>query len=139
MLNFTSFNEDAEKRFSHAQFRGIVRKALGRLPAWAHGCYLDSFTFDGDAVENNWKENPKGESYRSRVGEARRPDLQEWADGVLSPAIARINERYARDYGWGVAKLSTGRGASGPDAAGDRRNRRRWGKKDFGDRYNPKA
>ena len=46
---------------------------------------------------------PNGEGYRSRVGKAGRSDLLEWADDQLSPAIDRVNKRYADQYGWGPA------------------------------------
>jgi len=102
-LNFTSFNDNPAQQFDHAQFRAIIKRASGRLKSWADGAQLRDFTFDGDAIENNWKENPNGEDYRSRVGKAGRSDLLKWADDQLSPAIDRVNKRYADQYGWGPA------------------------------------
>ena len=49
------------------------------------------------------RRTPNGEGYRSRVGKAGRSDLLKWADDQLSPAIDRVNKRYADQYGWGPA------------------------------------
>ena len=102
-LNFTSFNDNPEQQFDHKQFEKIIERSAGKLKPWANGATMRSFTFDGDAIENNWKESPNGEDYKSRVGKAGRSDLLKWADDQLSPAIERVNKRYADQYGWGPA------------------------------------
>ena len=55
-LNFTSFNDNPAQQFDHAQFRAIIKRAAGRLKSWGDGWRMNDFTFDGDAIENNWKE-----------------------------------------------------------------------------------
>ena len=135
-LNFTSFNDNPEQQFDHKKFEKIIERAAGRLKPWANGATMRAFTFDGDAIENNWKESPNGEDYKSRVGKAGRSDLLEWADDQLSPAIDRVNKRYADQYGWGPAsRLERDAAATGAtpdnfsarfsparsDAAGDER------------------
>jgi hypothetical protein len=61
------------------------------------------FMSDGDAIENNWKENQNAENYRSRISQARRSDLYGWIDNVLQPAVDQVNQRYSEEYDWGAA------------------------------------
>ena len=96
VLNFT----DTPNKVFHE----IVRNALAGLPG------IDGefkrFGSVGDYIGNDWGASPNGEDYRQRIGESRRPDLQEWADG-LREKVAGINAEFAKKYGWDKASPET--------------------------------
>lgn len=56
---------------------------------------------DGNMADNNWTENSYGEEYRQRLLEAGGRDLLGWVDSTLAPRVQRVNERFAKKYGWG--------------------------------------
>jgi hypothetical protein len=80
----------------HRAVIGAVQQAAGP------SVVVKRFGSIGNMVENDWSEAPDGQGYRSRIGEAGRPDLQGWADD-LRRQVAEVNSRYAAKYGWGEA------------------------------------
>jgi hypothetical protein len=48
------------------------------------------YAVDANLVGNDWKENPSGQSYTSRLGESGRPDLQDRLDNLYTPQIEEI-------------------------------------------------
>ena len=77
--------------------RDLVREIEGALPD------ADAFAFasDGDMPTNNWKENPNGQDYAQRIGEAGRSDVLDWAGAVLAPRIQSVFDDFSRRYNWG--------------------------------------
>lgn len=59
------------------------------------------FTSDGNLVSNNWKEQPNGDSYKSRVIAAGRSDLLGWAGSVLAPRVQQVFDEFSQRYDWG--------------------------------------
>jgi hypothetical protein len=96
LLNFSGKN---------LQFFAKIRSALGKLPndSVFNDWTARTFTFDGDAIENNWQENPNGEGHVARLGETERPDIQQWGDGDLQVAVDAVNRDFSQRYGWGAA------------------------------------
>jgi hypothetical protein len=80
-------------------FRKLVVKAAEGIP----GFDIDAHPFasDGDLRTNNWKENPDGQGYVARVGEAGRSDVLEWAQSVLAPRVQAVFDDFSQRYGWG--------------------------------------
>lgn len=80
-----------------------------------------TFSSDGEALENNWKENADGQDYLARISQAGRSDLLQWANGPLQAAVDSVNKRYSEQYGWGAPTRAdvqhSARDAGGP---GDR-------------------
>ena len=105
VLNFT---DTPNKKF-HSLINSALRKFAKR-----HTIDSTAVTFssDGDAIENNWKENPNGQGYLERIRKAGRSDLLQWIDDSLRPAIEAVNHRYAEQYGWGRIQLSERDGGS---------------------------
>lgn len=80
-------------------FRQIIKDAAETLTV--EDIKLVSFTSDGDLVGNNWKENPNGENYRSRISAAGSPDLLGWTRDVLAPRVQAVFNEFSSRYGWG--------------------------------------
>jgi hypothetical protein len=59
-----------------------------------------SFASDGDLVTNDWKENPNGEGYASRIRSEGRSDVLDWARDFLAPRVEAVHAEFARRYGW---------------------------------------
>ncbi|WP_163557602.1 LPD38 domain-containing protein [Halomonas sp. NO4] len=57
--------------------------------------------FDGGFAANDWQENPNGQGYTSRISEAGRSDLLDWARDQLQPRVQRVFEDFSERYGWG--------------------------------------
>lgn len=68
-----------ERKAEDTAFFDSVQKALNNVGPDAE-IFMDQFRAEWGMPENNWSENPNGESYKQRLGEAGRPDIQEWAD-----------------------------------------------------------
>jgi hypothetical protein len=93
VLNFTNTpNKD---------FHKVVKSAAAQFAKKFDG-HIDTkqFSADGAAIENNWRENPNGHDYSSRISQARRPDLLEWANGELQTAVDAVNSDFIGRYGW---------------------------------------
>jgi hypothetical protein len=80
-------------------FRELVKDAAATLTV--EDIKLIGFTSDDDLIENNWKENPNGEDYRSRISSAGSPDLLGWTRDVLAPRIQAVFDEFSSRYGWG--------------------------------------
>jgi hypothetical protein len=59
------------------------------------------FASDGNLLTNDWKENPDGQAYRSRIVSAGRSDVLGWAESVLAPQIQAVHDDFSARYGWG--------------------------------------
>jgi hypothetical protein len=96
-----------------------VNKIIDSLPGNFGGGFVEhtGFRSDGDYISNNWKENPNGEEYLSRL-RAGRPDIQERA-ASLRARVEAVNDDFIKRYGWGGVKRSLPRS----DAAGSGRDR----------------
>lgn len=57
------------------------------------------FASDGDLRSNDWKENARGEDYRSRIGAAGRPDVLEYLSTVLAPRVEAVDRDFAEEHG----------------------------------------
>ena len=55
----------------------------------------------GDLITNDWKENPNGEDYQTRIAATGSPDLLRWAGDVLAPRIQSVFNEFSSKYGWG--------------------------------------
>ena len=53
----------------------------------------------GDLIANDWKENPNGEDYQTRVAATRSPDLLRWAGDVLAPRIQSVFNEFSSKFG----------------------------------------
>ena len=62
---------------------------------------FSTFTSDGNLVTNNWTGEPNGDSYKSGIIAAGRPDLLGWSRDVLAPRVQRVFEEFSERYGWG--------------------------------------
>ena len=62
---------------------------------------VGAFASDGDLITNDWKENPNGENYQSRIVAAGSPDLLRWAGDVLAPRVQAVFDEFSSKYGWG--------------------------------------
>jgi hypothetical protein len=82
----------------NVSFQKEIKAAAATLPVDSQVGYFSS---DGDLITNDWKENPDGQSYRSRIAATRSPDLLGWAGSVLAPRIQTVFEEYSAKYGWG--------------------------------------
>lgn len=98
ILNFT----DTPHKEFHRSIKSAATQFLRKFDGNAE---FKSFSADGDAIENNWKESPDGQAYRLRISEARRPDLLEWANGQLQTEVDAVNREFSEKYGWGAATL----------------------------------
>jgi hypothetical protein len=58
------------------------------------------FKAESGYIENHWKENPNGESYRSWMGKAGLGDLQIEQIERWSKVYAATAEKYGKEYGW---------------------------------------
>lgn len=87
----------------NADFQRLTREALARSDldtvevrqAYASSGYID----------NDWSVNPNGEGYRNAIAGTGRRDIQRAANELyarLGPRIARIEDDFARRYGWTV-------------------------------------
>jgi len=87
----------------NADFQRLTREALRRSDldtvevrqAYASSGYID----------NDWSVHPNGEGYRNAIAGTGRRDVQRAADELyarLGPRIARIEDDFARRYGWSV-------------------------------------
>jgi hypothetical protein len=83
------------------KFRAMVASAAETLPVGEVS--LQSFSTDGNLVTNNWKENPNGEGYRSRISEAYGSYLLDWTRDVLAPRVQSVFDEFSSKYGWGNA------------------------------------
>ena len=99
ILNFTDT--------PHKEFHRSVRTAVTQFARKLSGdpVQIKTFSADGDAIENDWKESPDGQGYILRISEARRPDLLEWANGQLQTEVDAVNREFSEKYGWGAATL----------------------------------
>lgn len=84
----------------NTSFRGAVTAAAESLPKGVE-ITLRGFRSSGDLRTNNWVEQPNGEGYRQRISAAGRPDVLEWAERVLGPAVQAVFEDFSKRYGWG--------------------------------------
>ena len=55
----------------------------------------------GNLITNDWKENPNGEDYQTRIAATGSPDLLRWAGDVLAPRIQSVFNEFSSKYGWG--------------------------------------
>jgi len=58
------------------------------------------FASEGNLIENNWRDNPNGETYRQRLAETGRSDILGRIQDLYGPKIRRINFVFAQKYGW---------------------------------------
>lgn len=94
-MRVVNFGAIADNR----SFRDLVRDAAETLAV--ESVELESFSTDGDLVFNDWRANPNGEGYRSRISEAYGPDLLDWARDVLAPRVQSVFDEFSARYGWG--------------------------------------
>jgi len=85
----------------NSKFRAMVASAAETLPVGEVS--LQSFSTDGNLVTNNWKDNPNGEGYRSRISEAYGSYLLDWTRDVLAPRVQSVFDEFSSKYGWGNA------------------------------------
>jgi len=98
ILNFTNTPHKDFHRSVISAITQFMRKFDGSVE-------IKLFSADGDAIENDWKEAPNGQSYIQRISQAKRPDLLEWADGQLQAEVDAVNRDFSERYGWGAATL----------------------------------
>ena len=85
----------------HGEFIKHLHDAMhATFPADAHAHTWD-FGSDGDLVGNNWKASRNGEDYVSRGIASLGPDVWKWLTGIYEPVLRKIEQKYARQYGWG--------------------------------------
>jgi hypothetical protein len=85
----------------NGKFRAAIVRAAESIPGF--DAIKVDFASDGNLVTNNWKENPDGQDYRSRISAAGRSDVLGWAESVLAPAVQAVFEDFSARYGWGAA------------------------------------
>jgi hypothetical protein len=61
------------------------------------------FNSDGKLIKNDWTKETQGEGYRSRISEAERSDILQWATDILGPRLQQVYEDASKQYGWGDA------------------------------------
>ncbi len=84
---------------NNKQFRDLVKDAAGTLGIDTGR--LQYFASDGALVANDWKENPNGEIYQSRISETYGPDLLRWVGDFLAPRVQAVFNEYSARHGWG--------------------------------------
>ena len=99
ILNFV---EGLDNKAFHDGFREILQA----LPDDFGGGIVEfgKYRSVGDAVSNNWKDNPNGEIYRAIITSGS-PDLLRRADD-LRASVEAVNRRFADKYGWGERRLA---------------------------------
>lgn len=112
-----NFSETANK-----SFHKVIQSAARAFAKSFDGDSTDrTFSSDGDALENNWKGDPDGQAYKSRISQAGRSDLLGWISDVLQPAIDQINRRYSDEHGWGTPTRGDIQRSAREGGPGDRR------------------
>ena len=93
-----NFSETANK-----SFHKVIQSALKQFERKFDGdASAVTFSSDGDALENNWKESINGQDYLARISQAGRSDLLGWIVDVLQPAVDQVNRRYSTEHNWGA-------------------------------------
>jgi hypothetical protein len=88
---------------------GVDKVVLGLPEDFGGGAVTyPGFRAESSYLENNWKEHPDGEGYKSRFATGR-PDLLRGADD-LKACVQAVTAEFSARYGWGRS-----------DEAGDRR------------------
>jgi hypothetical protein len=90
-------------------FQKLVRQAI--IESDIGDVDLVYYRSDGKLIENNWKENPNGESYKIRENSTKESqNLYQRLVDKYSQEAGKINTRYSEDFGWGEkpGKIKTG-------------------------------
>lgn len=102
VLNFSNTSNKDFHRLIESSAKEFARKLKRDVT-------IKLFSSDGDAIENNWTENPDGQSYKSRISKAGRSDLLGWIEHQLQADIDQVNERFSQKYSWGRARRLSAR------------------------------
>jgi Protein of unknown function (DUF3987) len=98
ILNFSMDNTDFQSRMIK-----VVNAIHGSNPDFlGSGVKMKSFRSEGNeynATSNDWRENPNGEAYTSRISQAGRPNLQRRSDNVRQ-AVISATRKFAKEQGW---------------------------------------
>lgn len=105
-----------EEGVSNRAFQKLVKAAAASLPE-ALTVSVDTFKSEGDYIGNDWKESPNGEDYRQRISGTGPSDLQGWVESELRPRAERVNQEFARKYGWDKPKFSPNRPRAGNEGS----------------------
>ena len=92
VINFSGLDD-------HRPYHKAVDEALGKADIGAATAQRRVFASDGDLRTNDWKANPNGEDYRSRLGASRRPDVLRYLSDVLAPKVEAVDEGFAKEHG----------------------------------------
>ena len=105
-LRVISWGHDDGKKIYNAVEKAVSNPDIG-------DSRLERFASYGNILENNWKEQSNGESYRRWLGSRGRSDVQRLVDDVLRPQAEAI------DRTWEARKTQeAGRGELGPRTEG---------------------
>ena len=87
---------------SNAEFQKRMKSAAEAMARAYAGLEfnLGRFASDGNLIENDWRKNPNGETYRQRLAETGRSDILRRIQDLYGPKIRRINFIFAQKYGW---------------------------------------
>lgn len=102
-----------EEGVSNRAFQKLVKEATQAdgVPDF----HFKTFRSEGDYIGNDWGTAPKGEQYKEIIDgqdtkrDTRgtgRSDLQGWVESELRPRAERVNQEFARKYGWDKPKFS---------------------------------
>lgn len=92
VINFSGMDD-------HKPYHKAVDAAVGKADIGATTAQRRVFASDGDLRMNDWKANPNGEDYRSRLGASRRPDVLRYLSDVLAPKVEAVDEAFAKEHG----------------------------------------
>ena len=96
-------NDDGGFDIPNAKFKQMVKKAI--MVADIVDVDLVYYRSEGALIENNWKENPNGESYQIRENRTEKSqNLYEQLVYKYSQEADTIRQQFEEKYGWGEVK-----------------------------------
>jgi len=98
IINYTLF-DDSVPTITNADFKKLVKQAI--IDADLGEVELGYYRSEGNLLTNDWKENPNGESYKNRENiTGKSQEVYGRMVNKYGKEANKINERYAKEYGW---------------------------------------
>ena len=98
IINYTLF-DDSVPTITNADFKKLVKQAI--IDADLGEVELGYYRSEGNLLTNDWKENPNGESYKNRENiTGKSQEVYGRMVNKYGKKANKINERYAKEYGW---------------------------------------
>jgi hypothetical protein len=94
---------NGNEMYSHDKFHQAVERAIERvnMPR-TRVTYAKT---KGDLIENNWRENPNGEDYKSKIIAGGGSEFWKLVDSDFRPAVERARREFAKEQGWSEESL----------------------------------